>query len=58
VTLGEGGGVVRIDPATGEVTQRIDLGAGASPEDLAAGLGFVWVADGGGNQAARIDPTP
>ena len=50
------GTVAVIDPGSSEVVDTIE-GVGKSPEDIAAGLGFVWVADGAGNQVVKIKPS-
>lgn len=54
------GRVLRVDPATGSVTARIDVDG--HPEGIAAGAGAVWVAspdaykDGRDSLLSRIDP--
>jgi len=50
------GTVTVIDPGSSEVVDTIE-DVGKSPEDIAAGLGFVWVADGAGNQVVKIKPS-
>lgn len=49
------GEVVRIDPATGAVTGRVDVGHGA--EGVTAGLGSVWVVVQDAARLVRVDPT-
>ena len=44
---------VRLDPATGEVVQRV---AGVGGGGIAIGYGSVWVAEYKRNTVARIDP--
>ena len=54
------GRVIRVDPASGRVTARIDVDG--HPEGIAAGADAVWVAspdayeDGRGSLLSRIDP--
>ena len=53
-----GGTVVRIDSATGEVTDRVNV-AGENPE-LALGKGSLWVTsdlEGVDAELAQLDPT-
>jgi streptogramin lyase len=53
-----GGGVLRIDPATGEITERTNVG-GTNPE-LALGDGALWVAsdlEGVDAEVLRLDLT-
>ena len=47
--------VLRIDLSTGEVTDRIAVGA--QPSSLAVGRGAVWVASAVGGLISRIDPS-
>ena len=47
--------VLRIDQSTGEVTDRIAVGA--QPSSLAVGRGAVWVASAVGGLISRIDPS-
>ncbi len=66
--VGDGGGVIRIDPATGEVVGRIEVGAAPGWEfggaGLAIGAGSIWTlgtvrAEDGGccdGLVTRIDP--
>ncbi|HVM40197.1 MAG TPA: hypothetical protein VM618_05390 [Acidimicrobiia bacterium] len=49
------GTLVRLDPATGRVTDRLDLGEGA-PSSVAVGHGSVWVTDSREDRVLRIDP--
>jgi len=46
--------VSRIDPATDEVVERIDVGI--QPGGLLAAAGSVWVTNYGANTVSRIDP--
>jgi DNA-binding beta-propeller fold protein YncE len=48
--------VTVIDPGSSEVVDTIE-GVGKSPEDIAAGLGFIWVADGAGDNVVKIKPS-
>jgi DNA-binding beta-propeller fold protein YncE len=48
------GSVVRLDPRTGRVIDRIDVPG--TPDDIAAGEGAVWVADKLASTVFRIDP--
>ena len=48
--------VLRIDPATGEVTQRTRFPASAPIDGLAAGLGSVWVVASSTATLYRINP--
>ena len=49
--------IVRLDPATGEVTARISVGGGLMPEgSLGAGEGAVWAITGDPVRLLRIDP--
>jgi YVTN family beta-propeller protein len=55
--VSQGDGTVSvIDPGSSGVVDTIE-GVGKSPEDIAAGLGFIWVADGAGNQVVKIKPS-
>jgi YVTN family beta-propeller protein len=54
VALG-GGQIARVDPAINQVSTVIEPGEGSFPEDVAVGLGAVWVADT--TAVLRIDPT-
>jgi serine/threonine protein kinase len=45
--------IVRIDPRTGELTKRIDVGGA---DGLAVGAGAVWVSDSSNDVVVRIDP--
>src|SRR4029450_3280165 len=47
-------GLVRLDPATGSVVARIDLGG--RPWGVATGGGAVWIANQTHGTASRIDP--
>ncbi len=54
------GDLVRIDPATNEVTAKIDLSLpppepGAQPEEVIFAEGSVWVANNGGGTVSRVD---
>ena len=53
VWAGALGGLVRIDPGTGGITGRVDLGAGAA-QQIAIGEGAVW-ATIWSNRARRVD---
>jgi hypothetical protein len=63
VTLGGEDAVARIDPNRRELVDRIQLPAGAAPEnldageDLETGKKFVWVANGGTDSVTTIDPS-
>jgi streptogramin lyase len=46
--------LVRVDPATGQVTGRVRTGAG--PEGVAAGFGSIWVVAQDAGRLLRIDP--
>jgi YVTN family beta-propeller protein len=48
------GTLARIDPQTGRVSRRIDVGT--EPAGVAVGEGAVWVAGGGENVVVRVDP--
>ena len=50
------GQVVRIDPATGRIVARIDVGTGL--RELAAGPGEVWVTRDENNGGQPITPAP
>jgi virginiamycin B lyase len=49
------GGLVRLDPASGVVVARIDLGGG--PWGVATGGGGVWVGNESDGRVTRVDPT-
>ncbi len=53
MTLRDEGVVAKVDPVTGEVVARIDVGG--QPWPVAVGAGAVWVADLDG-RLLRIDP--
>jgi hypothetical protein len=57
VLLDHGQTLARIDPAEGDVAERIDLtdALGHAAQDLAAGDGFLWVTTGEGAQMVRIE---
>ena len=46
----------RLDPLDGTQPLEIPLGDGADPSDVAAGGRWVWVAEAGAEEVARIDP--
>ncbi len=46
----------RLDPLEGTEPLAIPLGDGADPSDVAAGGRWVWVAEAGAQEVARIDP--
>ncbi len=48
------GELSRIDPATNQVTQRIEVGG--DPMDVITGFGAVWVIDRGEPRMVRVDP--
>ena len=48
------GVVMRIDPAVGRRTRKIQVGS--DPVALTTGAGAVWVANAGDNSVSRIDP--
>jgi len=48
------GELSRIDPATNQVTQRIEVGG--DPMDVITGFGAVWVIDRGEPRIVRVDP--
>ncbi len=50
------GRVLRIDPATGQVTATLTVGT--SPNGLAVGAGAVWVTGTADDTVWRIDPVP
>ena len=54
VTAFRGEQVLRVDAATGKVTDRIATGAG--PEGITTGFGSVWVVEQDAGILARIDP--
>jgi peptide/nickel transport system substrate-binding protein len=54
VTSPDDNSVSRIDAATGDVRQTIDVGGG--PAGVAIGRGAVWVANGLDGTVSRIDP--
>lgn len=57
VATGEGGGsIVRVDPATNQVVDTIDVG-GEGNLDVAVGAGAVWVQNAGAKAIQRIDPS-
>jgi DNA-binding SARP family transcriptional activator/ABC-type branched-subunit amino acid transport system substrate-binding protein/DNA-binding beta-propeller fold protein YncE len=49
-----GGAVAVIDPRTGELRHRIDVGS--TPSAVAVGEGAVWVVDADDRTVSRIDP--
>ena len=46
----------RLDPLDGTQPLEIPLGDGADPSDVATGGRWVWVAEAGAEEVARIDP--
>jgi len=48
------GELSRIDPATNQVTRRIEVGG--DPMDVITGFGAVWVIDRGEPRMVRVDP--
>jgi DNA-binding beta-propeller fold protein YncE len=46
--------VLRVDPDTNQVTQRVEVGR--APAGLAAGPGGLWVSLHVDGQLARVDP--
>jgi YVTN family beta-propeller protein len=48
--------VLRIDPATGEVTKRVQFPRAAAVDSIAAGLGGIWVVSSLRRVLYRIDP--
>ena len=52
---GDGGSVVRIDPVTNSVRERIEIRPGW-PTVVMEGAGGVWAWNSGANTAVRIDP--
>jgi len=51
---GEGGSLVRVDPGSGEVEQRVTVGT--TPGAVSAGDGAVWAVDIDGQTVSRVDP--
>jgi streptogramin lyase len=54
VSVGGADQVVRIDPESGDVVQRLDVGHG--PESITAGPRSIWVANGIDGTLTRIGP--
>jgi YVTN family beta-propeller protein len=48
-----GASISRIDPATGKVTHRVNVGAG--PRQIAPGDGFLWVSNLDAGSVQRVD---
>jgi peptide/nickel transport system substrate-binding protein len=50
------GALVKIDPLTTTVIERLSLGQGVVPSSVVAGAGAVWVTDAVTDTIIRIDP--
>ena len=52
MTLRSAGQVAVVDPGTGEILDRIDVGP--RPHMLVEALGSVWVSNAGGDRTRRV----
>ena len=48
--------LVRVDPATNQIIDTIDLGTLGTPDSVAIGFGSIWVSSSASGGVLRIDP--